>query len=250
MTAPISTPAPVVSSLLRIGVLSVAFGSAFACSAILRPNDDVERCGTADDCSSTGDNRYVPLCKFDDENTGLDSTQVDKICVADFRSLGCNPTAYTGTSMTNGFLEAFEDRTCASVVCTDENLGKVGCPRVPGGGCDPGLEFDAELGACVDPDADEPIIPHPYLVANGLTGHHVKDQFCKSFFCDDSFVCNATTNNCTPCNPDAAFGQGGCGLVYSDGAPAKIYVLGDALEDACAGPDARANDPAVFGSCD
>ncbi len=249
MTAPISSTVPVASSLLRIGVLTLAFGSAFACSAILRPNDDVERCGTAEDCSSTGDNRYVPLCKFDDENTDLDSTQIDKICVADYRSVSCNPMSHLGSSMTNGFVDALDDSACASVVCSEENLGKAGCPRPSGGGCDAGLEFDDTLNVCVDPDADQPVIPHTFLGANELTGQHIKDQFCKSFFCDDTFVCNAS-QQCERCDPDAAYGEGGCGIVYSEGAPAKIYVLGDALEAACEGPDVEFSAPAVFGSCD
>lgn len=236
------------ASALRVAVITLACGSALACSVILKPRDDVERCGTSEDCDPTGDNRYVPICKFDDDNVGLDSTKIDKICVADFKSISCNPTDYGGGSLPNGFQEAFEDDACVDLGCAEENLGKVGCPPPSGGSCDSGLEFDDDENFCDDPDADEPVIPIGLLGRNDIGGQHVKDQFCKSFFCDDTFVCNAQ-QKCQPCDPDAPYGEGGCGIVYAEGAPAAIYVLGDALQDDCAGGDVSTDDPAVFGDC-
>ncbi len=234
-------------SAVRVGVIALACGSAMACSLILKPNDDVERCGTADDCSPTGDSRYVPLCKFDAENTDLDSTKVEKICVADFKSIGCDPENEGGASLVNGFQDAFGDDACVQLGCADENLGKVGCKAPSGGSCDSGLELD-EDGYCIDPNADEPVIPAGTLAGNDLTGQHVKDQWCKSFFCDDTFVCNESLK-CQPCDPDAEYGQGGCGLVYAEGAPAKIYVLGSDLTNACGGEEVSTEDPGVFGEC-
>lgn len=231
-----------------IGLCGITAASS-ACSVILKPRDDVERCGTAEDCSPTGDNRYEPVCKFDDENLDLDSTRVDKICVADFRSIGCDPMQYSGQSAKNMYLETFDDAACADVGCSMENLGSLGCPPPSGEPCNDGLELDDEGNFCNDPDADERVIPAAYLAVNELPGQHIKDQFCKSFFCDDSFVCNSDTNKCQQCDPDLEFGEGGCGLVYSEGALAKIYVLGDALEEQCTGEDVDVDEPPVFGAC-
>lgn len=237
------------SSLATFAGLATVLVATSACSVILKPRDDVERCGTAEECSPTGDNRYEPVCKFDDENLDLDSTKVEKICVADFRSISCDPGSYAmGSSLKNLFVETMETAACADLGCAMENQGKVGCPPPSGAGCEGGLELDDE-GFCNDPDADEPVIPASYLAANDLDGHHIRDQFCKSFFCDDSFVCNADTNKCQRCDDERDYGDGGCGLVYSEGALAKIYVLGDDLEDACAGELVETDEPAVFGDC-
>lgn len=232
----------------HLAVLASVLASGLGCSVILKPNDDVERCGSADDCSPTGDERYVPICKFDDENTDLDTTKVDKICVADYKSIGCDPSQYTGTSMQNGFKETAETAACIDISCATEDAGKAGC-RPSTDGCANGLQVDEDSGLCVDPDADQPTIGPAYLTDNDLPKDQpVRDQFCKSFFCDDTFVCNAQ-QKCQPCDPDKEYGQGGCGLVYDAGAPAKIYVLGNDLEEQCAGEDVKADEPAVFGEC-
>lgn len=240
------------SSLVRLTVLTLAFGSAVACTAILKPRDDVQRCGNATECDPTGDNRYVPACRYDDAHQDLDSTKVSKICVADFKpDIGCNPMNYaSGEGLKNGYYDLTEKDSCAVLSCTDENRGKVGCPPPSGGSCDDGLEL-VSFGSssyCIDPDADQPVIPGASLAAAELDGQHIKDQFCKSYFCDDTFVCNNNTNKCTPCDPDRDYGDGGCGIVFNDGAPAPVYVLGDDLEGMCAGPDASTGD-VVFGAC-
>lgn len=238
-----------ITTVLIATVIGSVAGSVTGCSAILKPNDDVERCGNAEDCSPTGDNRYVPICKFDDENTGLDTTKVDKICVADFKSIGCDPSQYTGTSMANNFKDTAEDATCVDLGCSDENAGKPGCRPAQGtSDCQFGSPDDD--GFCGDPDADQPVIPAVFLGDDELKqDQHVRDQFCKSYFCDDTFVCNAQSK-CEQCDPEKPFGQGGCGIVYAEGAPAKVYVLGGDLEDQCAGEDVQADEPAVFGACD
>jgi hypothetical protein len=246
---PCSSLRPSRSRATSMGLATVLLGTS-ACSVILKPRDDVERCGTAEECSPTGDNRYEPVCKFDDENLDLDSTKIDKICVADFRSIGCDPMGYSsGSGLNNLFLETTEKSSCVDLGCSMENMGKAGCPPPSGEGCGSGLELDDE-GFCNDPDADEPIIPPSYLAANDLDDQHVRDQFCKSFFCDDSFVCNSDTKKCQRCDTDRPFGEGGCGLVYSEGEIAKVYVLGDDLEAQCAAEDVQTDEPAVFGDCD
>jgi hypothetical protein len=226
--------------------LGCGLGAAAGCTVILMPNDDVERCGNSDDCSPTGDERYVPICTFGEKNTDLDTKAFSAICVADFdRSRNCDPMQ-AGTM--NGLREKSEETACAALACSDENRGKPGC-RPPDGTSDCQFGEPDDDGFCGDPDADQPIIPAIFLSDNDLEpDQHIRDQFCKSFFCDDTFVCGAQ-GKCQPCDPDRDYGAGGCGIVYSEGAPAKIYVLGSDLEEQCAGGDVEYDDPAVFGEC-
>jgi len=232
---------PSLSSLRTPAVLVLAIVSGAACTAIFKPRDDVQRCGTGDDCEPTGDNRYVAVCRFDPENTDLDSTKVDKICVADFTTVFCD----IPTMPEDPFLEQVDDCEDLVIACDTDKLGSKGCERPNAGSCNAGLEPNDD-GICVDPDDDE-------IIVSGADNRDqgIQDQFCKSFFCDDRFVCDTSSENsqtCVICDPDLPFGEGGCGTFYANGEVAPFYVLGEDLEDQCAGPDADLDEP-VFGEC-
>lgn len=229
-----------------LSVLALALTSAAACTAILAPKDGVQRCGSADDCDPTGDERYVPVCRFDPENTDLDSTKVDKICVAEYDFKGCSPENRQDIDGETHPLPAQID-ACDGVAaqCEDALLGTKGCAgRVSGQACDDGLELDDD-GICVDEDDDVKII-------DGAKGENsdqaVLDQFCRGFYCDERFVCNTDTNKCQLCNEDDEFGKGGCGEVWIGGAPHPTYLMGDALDDACDDEDSDVDAP-NFGTC-
>ncbi|MBC8074427.1 MAG: hypothetical protein IAG13_39270 [Deltaproteobacteria bacterium] len=222
--------------------LLVALGGAAACTAILAPDDDVQRCGNADDCDPTGDKRYVPLCTSSDLD--IDTTEYEKICVASIASITCdNPENYQGKP----FNDTFEDDSCRDLSCAAENEGRLGCAPKDGE-CLEGerMDFPVDDDTVVSYCGTEGVVPG-FGLRDELEGRHIFDQFCKSYFCDDEFVCNKS-GKCDLCDPDAAYGEGGCGTVYNDGAPAAVYVLGEALEDGCAGPDANVNEP-LFGAC-
>jgi hypothetical protein len=227
-------------------VLALALASLTAlggsCTAILAPRDDVQRCGTAEDCEPTGDNRYVPVCKFDDANIDLDSSRVDKICVAEFkRSVGCNPGSYTNPE--HPFVAANDECGAAeSYVACDAatQAGTQGCPPM-GGSCNEGLAVN-DVGLCDDTDADTPMAVQADV--EELFGQDVRDQFCRSFFCDDTFVCDSDSDVCVPCDPDEEYGQGGCGEIWIAGARSGVYDDGDA----CEGADASV-DRVTFGAC-
>jgi hypothetical protein len=218
------------------------------CTVILTPRDDVERCGTADDCAPTGDERYVSECRFDPANVDqIDSTEVDKICVATFRTINCDPMGYGGAGGAHPF--PMFDMDVGSGLPTryncDETPGVRGCP--PGeDGCGEGLvqRDDGVCDASADPDVPA-IRPSP-----DVAGQDVRDQFCRSFFCEDDFVCDTSGSSatCVRCDPDLPFGEGGCGEVYIAGAPSCVYVGGSALESGCAGSDATVEEP-LFGDC-
>src|SRR5690606_11439603 len=90
-----------------------AASAGFACTAIFAPRDDVQRCGTADECEPTGDPRYVAECRFDPDNMDLDTTEVDKICVASFRVVSCDPDDYGGAGGDHPFRVAFDTLSMA-----------------------------------------------------------------------------------------------------------------------------------------
>ena len=244
MTTPSPVSAPLrTESLRRAGVLLLALASGLACTAIFAPRDDVQRCGTSDDCEATGDNRYVAVCRFDPENM-LDSTEVDKICVADFAVIACRPSDWDNNNPEHSFTEKVDQCDDITLECDMDRLGSEGCERPPAGECDPGLEPN-DNGICVEEGSDEIIVSDA-----DFREQAVLDQFCKSYFCDDEFVCDASEDSatCVRCDPELPFGEGGCGLLYANGAPAPVYVLGDELEEQC-DPGEADPDDMLFGDC-
>lgn len=237
------------SSTLRAAALLLAFGSALACSAILKPKDKVTRCGTADDCDPTGDERYVPLCKYDDAHADLDSTKVDKICVAADKTVRCDPMPYM-SSMGGMHPFTLAVDSCGDLGCAMGNEGQLGCGTASGtclDGSAPDSFNDISFCGGEDPATGTRIIPG-FALSDDLEAQHVKDAFCKSFFCDDEYICDSG-NTCVRCDPDKDYGDGGCGIVYNDGAPAPVYLLDDALKDACANENADVDEPVFGGGC-
>lgn len=214
-----------------------------SCTVIFAPRDDVQRCGTADECDPTGDNRYVPVCKFDDANLDLDSSQVDKVCVADFRpNVGCNPESYLDPA--HPYAAALSDFavTTRYSSCDENSQGSMGCPPV-NGACNDGL-VENDQGYCDDTD---PNTPTAYRAdSEEFIGQDVRDQFCRSYFCDDRFVCDSGTNFCVLCQEDEILGEGGCGEIYIGGARSCIYDVD--LGATCQGADSS-DSLTTFGTC-
>jgi len=208
-----------IPAVLALVLVSLA-ASSVSCTAILAPRDDVQRCGTADDCDPTGDNRYVPVCKFDDAHLDLDALSVEKICVADFKNISCKPGSYTAPD--HPFATAAADLGDSSnyLACdAATQLGTQGCPP-SGGTCNQGLAVN-DAGLCDDNDPETPMAVQ--ATTEELFGQDVRDQFCRSYFCDESFVCDLDSNFCAPCDPDEAYGKGGCGEIWIAGARSCVY---------------------------
>lgn len=200
-----------------------------ACTAFFVPNeksDGVQRCNTTEDCDDPDDNRYIAQCVFGEgqpENS-------DKVCAADFDEINCNPEAYSGD---HPFVEKYEEVTSNQVklaygMCSDETLGMKGC--APGmDGCDAGLEVID--GICDDPEALFPAINPSQVGGPDIAGQDALDQFCRFYFCDESFVCDTSGSKwiCKECDPGDEFGSGGCGTLYLEGAPSPVYT---GLDDA------------------
>ncbi len=204
--------------------LLLAGFTASACTAILVPDeqsDGVQRCNNSEDCDPIDDNRYVAQCVFGEgqpENT-------DKVCVADFDDIPCGGMAYGADHpLTDAHNEAL-DAAAAYGACSMENRGKEGCQPLDGQ-CDPGLEFSNEAGACINPDSPRPAIYPPAAGGIEIAGQDVKDQFCRWYFCDEDFVCarSGSQELCQPCERGEAFGGGGCGDLFIEGAISPFYV--------------------------
>jgi hypothetical protein len=195
-----------------------------ACSAFFVPDaddDGVARCNTGDDCPEPDDNRHVAQCVFGEAQ----AENSDKVCSSAFRELGCHPQVQNG----DGQLEDLYDDVTSNQIkalyssCSDENDGKRGCE--PGTvGCADGLE---EInGICDDPDALYPAINPSQVGLTEIAGQDVLDQFCRFYFCDESFVCDQSGSKplCRPCDPNEAYGEGGCGTLYIQGAASPVYT--------------------------
>ena len=72
-----------------------------------------------------------------------------------------------------------------------------------------------------------------------MFGQDVKDQHCRSYFCDDSFVCDSGSKKCTRCNSSSDaedLGQGACAELALQGQRSTVYQNTEALEDGCQDP--------------
>jgi hypothetical protein len=235
-------------SIISASLLLAGF-TISACTAILVPNggdDGVERCNTAADCTELEDNRHIAQCVSGEGQPD----NVDNVCAPAFDEINCHPDAASGGSR---FDEIYGEATSnqskgAYGACIEANKGKQGCaPRADG--CDAGLEVvDPERNICDDPDALYPSINPSEVGGVEIAGHDVVDQFCRFYFCDDSFVCDPTGSKwiCKPCNPAREFGEGGCGTLFIQGERSPVYTDGVETDGNCNG--AIDKDDAEFGT--
>jgi hypothetical protein len=227
-------------------VLSFTAGFlASACTAILVPDEDddgVNRCNNLQDCKDIKDNRYRPQCVHADgqpENS-------DKVCVADFAEIRCGGEFYNADHpLTKSYLAAVASKAVYGQ-CSTDNRGKQGCPPPAGEPCDPGLEVN-EAGTCDDPDNPIPALHPPTVGGIDIAGQDAKDQFCRWYFCDETFVCarSGSVETCRPCSgtdPNNS-GGGACGELYIQGERSSIYTE---LDDANCNGDLPSTD-ATFG---
>lgn len=238
------------TSALTLFSFAMAF-TVSACAAFYVPDEDddnVQRCNTTEDCDDLGDNRYVAQCVYGEDQPENSS----KICAADFDQVECGGEVYNADHpLSVAYAEAVANKA-AYGQCTDENKGKRGCaPRAlndPMGQCDEGLQLSNEAGGiCDDPDDPIPAVYPPEVGGVDIAGQDAKDQFCRWYFCDETFVCakRGSRELCQPCsgtNP-ADYGSGACGELYVQGEPSPIYT---SLADAnCNGK--HGSDEADFG---
>lgn len=230
--------------------------SQLGCSAILNPenSDEVLRCGNADDClefeeiaAVVGDKRTQATCAAPGGDGSGDFTEAkeNQVCsVTDFQ-LSCAIKSYGGDESTGNaqsnriYVQTFTEainKAGLYIPCAEDRRGSRGCKAKLDSTCDTGLSLNA-FGACDVANPEAPAVePTPDLKALD-----VRDQFCRSYFWDDDFVCASSgTSNylCKRCDPAAPIGQGGCAQLYFGGAPSTVYTdHGDAGRPAEANVD-------------
>lgn len=229
--------------LLRASfVASVVLASA-GCNFIFNPDGDgVLRCDNADDCDAPlfdalSDQRGQSACGGGQGSSNFNQTQTGKVCsVVDREDVSCDPNAAKGK-----FLEAL---TAAQTVadggtykaCLSGQKGTLGCPPLSSGTCTQGTprSYTSLVGEADTPSIDQRMICAPDGVTDAvepndaLARWDVLDQHCRSYFCDESFVCakgkGAAAFRCMRCDPDKAYGDGGCGTMVIQGAVSSVYT--------------------------
>ena len=198
-----------------------------ACAAFYVPNeedDNVQRCNTTEDCDDTGDNRYVAQCVYGEGQPENSS----KVCAADFdRKIACGGEDYNGDHpLSIAYADAVANKG-AYGQCSDENRGKRGCAPKDGGLCNEPLQLNNASGVCDDPDDPIPAVYPPDVGGVEIAGQDAKDQFCRWYFCDETFVCakSGSREVCLPCSgtDPEDYGDGACGQLYIQGEPSPIY---------------------------
>lgn len=202
-----------------------------ACVAILPPDqdgsdDDVIRCDNSSDCEDAiDDNRYVGECIAVDGGPG--------VCAPNFATQGCNPEQVVTED--SPFFQTWDEasKSAAYVTCA---TGERGC-RATMTGCVDDLVLN-EFNICDEPGANVLAVG-----ADQNGGQDVLDQFCRSFFCDEDYVCNATTFTCQRCvtSEGTELGEGRCAEVYVDGERSSVYT------DGCGGSSVLAETLDEFG---
>jgi len=207
-----------------------------ACSAFYPPkeeDDGVARCDNVGDCDVPDNSRWDVECVH-----GVDQDEAtDKVCAPVFRSVSCDPMKYGAEHPLRVKWEEAQNAPAGVYVSCDEmtQAGTLGCkPRPAGdpmGRCNDNMVINV-FGVCDVADAEFPAAP----ARPDLAGVDVLDQFCRSYFCDEAWVCDSSTSApvCQPCKEPKEgatdeIGQGYCAELHTkvtDGSvkPSTVYV--------------------------
>ncbi|MCA9718429.1 MAG: hypothetical protein KC468_27410 [Myxococcales bacterium] len=254
--------------LLALSSLAFSVGLGLGCSLILDPanSDDVVRCTNSTDCEAddnfslilNADYRLAAQCA----NTGAGGGDIgqssgQQVCAAIYdQEIGCNGANFD-MSLPMGMAYAAAAAADVYKACDGAYVGTTGCRpcteneadnvnfpdtalaqciALGGPGCvDGGTQVDrAGVKICVPAEGGDDIYPaNGEVDGESLEFQDVFDQHCRSFFCDDTFVCDRTTFKCVPCDDELPFASGGCGDLYIGGARSTVYLSQDQLDGAC-----------------
>ncbi len=231
----------------RFALFAAALVLTGGCSFILNPenSDDVVRCSNPTDCEEDpafsellSDNRFDPVCSgAGGVGTDISETAKDLVCSVTFTDIGCDPMSKSaGHPLFDTYTMAIaQDQVY--VACSSEEFGLAGCPPGPMG-CNNGAAPEDFGGMVICPDPSSAFPAYPPNLLEEPAGQDVLDQYCQSFFCDDTFVCDRSGGNprCKVCDPGKPVGQGGCGVLYVHGARSTVYL--DDASSSCATSDA------------
>lgn len=240
----VSSPGPMPSPR---ALLVVAAGTTLltsGCNFIFNPakSDDVIRCKNATECEQDevfadvlATERVDASCKAPASGPGgFTSAKNNLVCsTVDKASVSCDAEAFADdTPLRMAWDIAQANKSVYN--CAIDKKGTNGCPSL-NGSCDSGKAPNA-FDVCDDGSGKHPLANPTELIAQD-----VLDQHCRSYFCDDSFVCKS--NKCVRCDEDDAPGEGGC----ADYAPlGKISTVYTDVADEC--PPASDADDTIIGA--
>ncbi|TPV95880.1 MAG: hypothetical protein B7733_07660 [Myxococcales bacterium FL481] len=193
-------------------VLSLSLGS-LACSLTV-PGDEqdgVVRCQNVQECPAPSRGDLEAVC-----NWGPSQDQSSpRVCWEDYKSETCGDNA-RNLDLQRDVKAAMEGDALPG--CSDDTAGEPSCPPKDGECND---DQSPQDGVCPGPDGEA-----AREASDELKGRDISDQFCRSFFCSEDWVCGAvgSTPVCVPCDPEAPVGEGGCGKIYSAGKLAPGYA--------------------------
>lgn len=220
-----------------IGLGASLFAST-GCNFIFNPanSDDVIRCKNTTECEresaffdALNTNRLDASCAAPASGSGdFASSKTNQVCgIVDKVSVSCGVEGLPNSQ----FLARVEEAEANKAVyapCPADLKGTLGCAAKNDGSCASGLEVN-DFGLCDDGEG----LPY-YPASQELLLQDIKDQHCRSYFCDESFVCNdGKCSRCVEGDDDYAPGQGGCGQLALSIGPSPVYQDQATLEDAC-----------------
>ncbi|MBA3545843.1 MAG: hypothetical protein H0T76_05105 [Nannocystis sp.] len=239
------------SSVFAATVIATVIGS--GCNFILNPenSDEVIRCKNTTECESESvffpalnTERLDATCSAPGgAGNDFTSSKTNQVCsVVDKVGVSCDPAVFSKGPFYDAWERAMAN-AAAYTTCSADQLGTLGCAPTFNGACSGGLTVN-DYGVCDDASG----LPLYAGSDPDLFGQDVKDQHCRSYFCDDSFVCNAG-NKCVRCDEskDAVgdLGKGACGDLAIQGKRSTVYQTAKQLKDAC--PEASDIDMTAFG---
>jgi len=235
-------PAAAAAPTLRLRAIVAGLVVACGCSVLLDPErlDDVLRCDFDDDCPEPDDMRYALVCRVSDEHPI--EPDFPKICSPEPAVL-CQPERHEFHSE---FRTRWREATGIAGRYDDPCKGPIGVWGCPPGneGCVEGLSPHPVTGRCDDDDESTQlaIAPQPFVA-----GQDVLDQFCRSIFCDETYVCNRRGDKCQPCIMGDGLGYGGCGELYPEGHSSSVYESAEQLAAQCLDDTIESLDQAQLG---
>lgn len=228
----VSSPGPMPSQ--RALVVVAAAGLLSGCNFIFNPanSDDVIRCKNATECEQDelfaevlSTKRVDAACKAPQSGSGnFTAAKNNLVCsVIDKASVSCDIANFGAeTPVRMAYEEAVEKSTSLyNSPCTDK-LGTLGCPP-KAGACDVGEVNDFEV--CDDGSGKFPL----FAPSMELFAQDIADQHCRSYFCDDNFVCNGN-KQCVRCDDGDDLGDGACAEMAVNGKVSTIYIDNDCDE--------------------
>jgi len=228
------------------------FASA-GCNFILNPanSDDVIRCKNTTECEKEAffieelrKGRTDAACGSPGSGGGgFTTSKTNQVCsIVDKVSVSCGTVSLPAGDFASAVDAVGPMPGTLYTPCVGDQRGTLGCAPLNNGTCAAGLTVN-DYGAC-DDNMGQPVIE-----PNGdLALQDIKDQHCRSYFCDETFVCNSKTSKCVRCDDDLGadgLGQGACGELAFNGKRSTVYLPQDQLVDEC--PDTSKFEETKFG---